>query len=249
MQTKHGIRCLQIETTLAVLGDAGRSFINMLARPNDGGGTTLVLAEGDDLDAVPESHLDVLTDSIRIAFRDPASYFADVARRTTIPNLQRYLSSFVADGRWSLLLAETYMMKRDTIAAFQWFHPEHCVCMFGTRDSDCDDSRFSSFYDHMSLAHWASIGFAGGIVPCADQQLIDDWGTPSTNSRFPADSTTVFGNSSCGDMMICNSSGDAGYLSHENGASYVVGSFAEMLDWVFGELMQNRTPEFDYSRC
>ena len=209
----------------------------------------MVLAEGDDLDAVPESHLDLVTDSVRNAFRDPQSYFAELAGKTTIPNLQRYLSRFVADGRWSLLLAETYMMDRDIIAAFHWFHPKQHPCMLGIRDSDCDDNRFSTFYDHLSLAYWDSIGCAGGIVPYPKQNFVDDWGAPSPNRRFPPDSTTVFGNSSCGDMMICNSSGDTGYLSHENGASYVVGSFPEMLDWIFGELMQNRTPEFDYSRC
>lgn len=221
----------------------------MLTRPNDGGGTTLILAEGDDLDALPESHHDIVTDSIRTAFRDPASYFAEIASRTAVPNLQRYLSNFVAGGRWSLLFAETFMMDRDTVAAFQWFHPDQYACMLGTRTADCDDNRFTSFYDDLSLAHWDSIGFAGGIVPYRNQISVDDYGTPSTNPTFPAYSTTVFGNSSCGDMMVCNSSGDCGYLSHENGASYVVGSFPEMLDWVFGELLQNRTPEFDYSRC
>lgn len=59
----------------------------------------------------------------------------------------------------------------------------------------------------------------------------------------------MFGNSSCGDVIVCKLSGDAGYLSHDNGASCVIGSITEMLDWVFGELIQCRTPEFDYARC
>ena len=223
--------------------------IQMLTQPNDGGGTTLVLSGSDDLASVPDSHRDIITDSVRDAFRDPAAYFSEVASRITIPSLSNYLANFVADGRWTLLLAETYMMDRATIAAFQWFHPAQYACMFGTPTADCDDSRFSSFYGHLSFAHWDSIGFAGGIIPYRKQKLVADWGTPSANRRFPADATTIFGNSSCGDMMVCNSSGDAGYLSHENGASYVVGSYSEMLDWIFGELIQNRTPEFDYSRC
>ncbi|QEG43426.1 hypothetical protein UC8_54750 [Roseimaritima ulvae] len=49
-------------------------------------------------------------------------------------------------------------------------------------------------------------------------------------------------------MMICNSAGDAGFWSHENGASYVVGTFSEMLDWLFGLLRENQTPVFDYAR-
>lgn len=221
----------------------------MLTRPNDGGGTTLVLALGDDLDTVPDSHCDIISDSVRDAFPDPASYFSAVANRTQIPNLKRYLDRFVSGGTWSLLLADTYMMDRDTVAAFQWFHADQYACMFGPSTADCDDNRFESLHDDISHVHWDSIGFAGGIVPFRNQITVDDYGAPSTNPIFPADSTTVFGNSSCGDMMVCNPSGDAGYLSHENGASYVVGSFLEMLDWCFGELMKNRTPEFDYSRC
>ncbi|WP_442510524.1 hypothetical protein SH528x_002149 [Novipirellula sp. SH528] len=221
----------------------------MMTRPNDGGGTTLVLADGDDLASVPDSHRDIITDSVRDAFRDPAAYFSEIASRTAIPSLRNYLANFVADGRWTLLLADTYMMERATIAAFQWFHPAQYACMLIAPTADCDDDRFTSFYDCLSMAHWDSIGFAGGIVPYCNQISVDDYGTPSTNPTFPADATRVFGNSSCGDMMICNSSGDAGYLSHESGASHVVGSFSEMLDWIFGELIQNQTPEFDYSRC
>lgn len=220
-----------------------------MTRPNAGGGTTLVLADGDDLASVPDSHRDIITDSVRDAFRDPSAYFSEIASQATIPNLRNYLTNFVADGRWTLLLADTYMMDRATIAAFQWVHPAQYACMLGTPSADCGDGRFASFYELLSMAHWDSIGFAGGIVPYRDQMSVDDYGTPSTNPIFPADATTVFGNSACGHMMVCNSSGDAGYLSHENGASYVVGSFSEMLDWIFGELIQNRTPEFDYSRC
>ncbi|MEI8384189.1 MAG: hypothetical protein WCJ09_29035 [Planctomycetota bacterium] len=216
--------------------------------PNDGGGTTLVLAGGDDLSAVPESHRDIISDAVRDAFRDPVAHFSEIATRTTIPNLRNYLSNFIASGRWALLLADTYMMDRATIAAFQWVHPGQHPCMLGLPVPDCDDDRFAPFYGCLSMAHWDSIGFAGGIVSYRKQIPIAAYGTSSTNPTFPADTSTVFGNSSCGDMMVCNSSGDAGYLSHENGASYVIGTLPEMLDWIFGELLQGRTPEFDYSR-
>lgn len=43
----------------------------MLIRPNDYRGTTLILATGDDLDAVPDSHRDLVTAAIRHVFADP----------------------------------------------------------------------------------------------------------------------------------------------------------------------------------
>ena len=238
-----------MDAQLPVPADPRRYPDDMQARPNDGGGTTLGLANGDDLDEVPDSHQDLLTDSIRQAFRDPVSCFSAIAKQTQIPSLDHYLGRFVADGNWLLLLADTYMMDRETIAGFQWFHADQCPCMFGLSTADCDDDRFASLYDHISMVHWDSIGFAGGILPFAKHITVEAYGATSSNAVFPSDSTVVFGNSSCGDMMVCNNSGDAGYLSHETGASYVVGSFPEMLDWIFGELLENRMPEFDYSRC
>ncbi len=217
----------------------------MLSRLNEAGGTTLVLAEGDDLSSVPTSHRDLINNSIRQAFCDPMQYFATIAERIQIASLQRYLGRFVADGNWSLVLADTYMVERATIAAFQWFHADQRSCMFGLPTGDCDDVRFAPIYELFSLVHWESVGFGGGIVPYRDHLAVADYSAASINPAFPADSTTVFGTSACGDMMVCNASGDAGYLSHDQGTSYVVGSLSEMLDWVFGELIRGRTPEMD----
>lgn len=221
----------------------------MITRPNDGGGTTLVLAEGDDLDSVPESHVDILTDPIRRAFGAPTSYFGEVAKRTPITNLRGYLSNFVTDGRWTLLLADTYMMDRDTIGAFQWLHPDQHACMITPADAPCSDRRFSPIYDDIALLHWDSIAHSGGILPFHQHISLADYGAHSTNPAFPVDSTHVFGSSACGDMMIYDSEGNAGYLSHENGTSYATGTVSEMVDWVCGKLTKNQTPEFDYSRC
>jgi hypothetical protein len=108
---------------------------------------------------------------------------------------------------------------------------------------------FASFYKDIALAHWGAIGHAGGIFHASEHIPLSVYGVPSTNPVFPVSSSTIFATSPCGDMMIYNSKGDAGFLSHETGMSYVMGSIPDMLDWVFGQLMQDRLPEFDYSRC
>ena len=220
----------------------------MMTIPNDAFGTTLLLSKGDDLDDVPESHQDMITESIKKAFQDPVAHFSERAARTTIPNLQRYLNNGISGDNWLLLLADANLMERSTIAGFQWFHPDQRQCIFGLPDKPCTDKRFSLFCDDFQFAHWDQVGWSGGIFSHSKDTTIDQFNAPSTNPIFPADSTIVFGNSSCGDMMVVNESGQAGYLSHEDGASYVIGSLPEMLDWVFGELLQNREPEFDYSR-
>ncbi len=222
---------------------------DMLKRPNSCGGTTLILAEGDDLDAVPDSHRDIVTAAIRNAFVDPASHFRQIAARTSLQNLRDYIAAFVDQGKWSLILADTYMMKRATIAAFQWFHPSMYGCMFAPATTSPTDPQFAPLYADVAMAHWDSIGCAGGILPAHEHIPLSVYGAPSTNLVFPVDSSTVFATSPCGDMMIYNRHGDAGYLSHETGGSYVVGSVPEMLEWVFGQLMHDQLPEFDYSRC
>jgi hypothetical protein len=221
----------------------------MLKRPNDCGGTTLILTDGDNLDAVPDSHRDIVTDAMRDAFADPLSHFRQIAARTPLHNLREYLTAFVEQGSWVLILADTYMMKRATLGAFQWCHPSMYGCMFAPASSDPVDPRFASLYAHVGWVHWDSIGHAGGILPAHEHIPLSDYGAPSTNPIFPVDSSTVFATSPCGDMMIYNTHGNAGYLSHETGASYVVGTFSEMLEWVFGQLMRGQLPEFDYSRC
>lgn len=209
----------------------------------------MILAEGDDLDAVPDSHGDIVTEAIRNAFLDPRSYFRQIAGRTSLRNLRDYIIAFVDHGNWSLIIADTYMMERATIGAFQWFHPSIYGCMFAPATSKPDDPRFAPLYADIAMAHWNRVGYAGGILPSHEHMPLSVYGASSTNPKFPIDSSTVFATSPCGDMMIYNKDGEAGFLSHESGDSYVVGTVPEMLDWVFGELMQGQLPEFDYSRC
>lgn len=221
----------------------------MLIRPNDYRGTTLILATGDDLDAVPDSHRDLVTAAIRDAFADPKSHFGQIAAKTSLRNLRDYLSTFIDEGNWALILADIYMRQRATISAFQWSHPSMSGCLFAPASSAPVDSRFAALYTDFDLVHWSAIGYSGGILPAHEHIPLPVYGCSSTNARFPAESSTVFATSPGGDAMIYNSQGDAGYLSHETGDSYVIGTIPEMLDWVFGKLMHDQLPEFDYSHC
>lgn len=233
----------------------------MKSQNNDGGGVTFILTESDSLDAVPESHRDIVTQGIREAFSDPRAYFRAIAERTSLPNLRAYLQKFVDTGKWMLVLADNYLMDRETVGAFRWFHANQHPSLIapGSRNPwharhDARSAQstqhvgFSQLYDDIAFVHWDSIGFSGGIRAANRHIPLAGYVRDSHNPLFPQKSTTIFGNSSCGDMLVHNSHGQAGYLSHENGAAYVIGTIPETLDWIFGELIENRTPEFDYSR-
>ncbi|HEY0980531.1 hypothetical protein, partial [Schlesneria sp.] len=87
----------------------------MKLQKNDGGGTSVILGEGDLLSTVPESHADILTPEIQAVFENPAHFFKEIARRTPIANLCRYLDEMTSGGEWHLVLADTYMPVRQTI--------------------------------------------------------------------------------------------------------------------------------------
>ncbi len=57
--------------------------------------------------------------------------------------------------------------------------------------------------------------------------------------------TFIFGWSLCGNMLIYTTSGRAGWLCHENGRIHLLGTIKDTIQWVYGELLANRCPEFD----
>lgn len=216
----------------------------MQSHNNDGGGVTIALRDGDDLDAVPQTHRGLVTETIRNAFRNPRNYFHTIAERTIVPNLARYLKKFVESGRWQLILADTYMMRRETVAGFRWSHPDQHSSLLVPTARLPPHPELGVLYSDLEFVHWERIAFAGGLFAPPRLTTLRDYGLQSTSPLFPLESTTVFGNTSCGDVLVYNSQGQAGLISHENGACHKLGSVRDALGWVFAELAANRMPEF-----
>ena len=77
---------------------------------------------------------------------------------------------------------------------------------------------------------------------------LKNYGAPCRNKSFPVNQTRIWGNTSGGDMLIFSEAGKTGFLSHENGTAYELGSVERGIEFVFSELLKGRTPEFDYGR-
>lgn len=219
---------------------------------NQGGGTTIFLEPGDSLDSVPESHRDIITNEIRDAFTDPHQYFLSIANRATIQRFRDYVTKVATDGQWRLVLADTYMMQRETVGAFLWTAEGVRGTMIApgpaTFDSrDCHPD-FVPLYSLVQLVHWEQVAFSGGLLPPSRQHLLLDAGGYPESKVFQAESTTIFGRTSCGDLLVHDSQGTAGLFSHENGSAQVLGTIAEALEWVFGELLSGREPNLDPNR-
>ena len=107
---------------------------------------------------------------------------------------------------------------------------------------------FARYYSLVNLVHWDSFGCAGGLAGYGGHVPLSAMGGHCRNKSFRKDETFTFGSTAGGDMLIYTLSGEGGFLSHENGQAYSLGSVEESLAYIFGELLERRTPEFDYAR-
>ena len=220
----------------------------MMKRTNDLGGTTWILADSDVLDDLPPSHRDIVSDSLRAAYSDPRRFVRIIAEQTSIRTLRDYLINFAEAGHCSLVVADYFNPRRSTFGALQWTHQCQHYCFIAPAVSQLEEGPLAPFYSLLHLVHWDHVGHAGGLLPLDEHITLRQYADASSNPTFPLESSQVFGISSCGDAMLYNSAGEAGYFSHEDGSSYVIGSFVDMVNWVFGKLLRGESPEFDYSQ-
>jgi hypothetical protein len=85
---------------------------------NEIGGTSIFITRHDDLNLVPETHRDLLTPQVVEIFRDPHSHFANIARKTPIASMQKWLDAMLS-GVCFLNLHTTFEPHWRE-AAFSW---------------------------------------------------------------------------------------------------------------------------------
>ncbi len=227
---------------------------------NQACGTTVELGRHDDLDSVPESHRDMITPSVRQVFEDPPTWFRQLAARSTILPLSQWLETLVDDGHWRLLLHEGYMYERMTLVAFYWQSrtvywqsrtvQSAMISLAREALSPRIPQGFRHYYSLVDKVHWEMFGCSGGLLGSQDQIPLAAFSMPRPKRKgFDSKKCVVWGNSACGDMLIYNEAGKAAFLSHENSKVQSLGTIEEAIGWVFQQLLENRTPEFDYSRA
>ncbi|MDX1943786.1 MAG: hypothetical protein SFU86_00140 [Pirellulaceae bacterium] len=220
--------------------------------PNQAGGQTVELSTGDDLDEVPESHRDLVSDTLRQAFADPPTWFREIAERSTIPELSQWLTALIANAQWRLLLHEGFMYDRSTLAAFCWHSTtvtSAMVSLPATYLSPRLPEGLRGFHSLVDSVHWDAFGYAGGVLGSQSHIPLTAFDSRPKKKGFNPQQCVVWGNSSCGDLLIYTQAGKAGFLSHESGKVQSLGTIDEAIRWVFQQLLANQTPEFDYSKA
>lgn len=221
----------------------------MKIRENEAFGTTVIVDEGESLDAVPDSHREMVDPTIVRIFANPRKWVRDTASRCRSENMRRWLDFMAADGRCKLLLEEARMMDRITRAGlFLWSDKVRCAIVTPPVQPSLPNriEAFSRYYSLIDVLDWERLGSSGGVFGSRQHVPLPDYWTGDLECGTSLDELRVWGSSDSGDMLVHATDRRAGWLSHESGRIHWLGDIDDAIDWVFGELMANRTPAFDY---
>jgi hypothetical protein len=215
---------------------------------NSAGGTTVELQRDDWLDTVPASHAHLLTPALRAAFADPQSTFRGIADRTRYLSMAQWLRALLTEDRWALHLCQGEPSEW-TFAGFVWESDKVQSALIGL-PCNCDLSLYPtelrSYYELVGPIHWSVFGHAGGLDQPGSLLPITQFPYEFSGAPIEPSRTFVCGWSLYGDMLIFTSDGRGGWLCHETGHIHLIGSIAQMLEWVYAELLGNRCPIYDH---
>jgi hypothetical protein len=247
------------------------SWISRRTRPagcpckNEAGGVSVYLVNGDDLNEVPDSHRTSITPVIREVFVDPPAFCRRIADRTPFPHMATWLRALAEEEIWALGLHHS---SRDewTAAGFTFWSDE----VFGAEITPSDGSdtpglppTLRGYYSLVDRVSWMPFGCSGGLSGRAGHDPLTTFGglsgraghVPLTTfdemyhgrrAGVEPEKTFVFGSSSGGDLLLYTADDRGGWLCHENGWVHLLGTIRETIDWVYAELLANRSPDFDY---
>ena len=214
---------------------------------NEGGGTSVLLVEGDDLASVPDSHMHLLSPQLRDAFRDPVSRFRDIAERCPFPEMARWLNALIDDPFWILELNQGDP-QQFTSAGFYWLSET-------VRSASIDlpsDARYdyppalADYYSLVGRVDWTGFGCAGGLDGAGRHTPLRTFPYKYHGAEVNPDDVFVWGWSPCGDMIIWSKDGRGGWMSHETGHIHMLGTIEDLINWLFAKLVADECPEYDY---
>jgi hypothetical protein len=222
----------------------------MPTEENEAGGLSVFVFVGDELREVPESHRGLITPALAKVFKHPSAYFLDVARRCPFPKMSAWIRGLVDDGAWALALHRS--LRDDWNAAgFCWWSDAVASAEISppARLRSCNLlPALAKYYRLVDSVSWMPFGCAGSLYGRAGHDPLTTFHEMYHGRRAGLDpeATYVFGSSSGGDKLIYTEDNRAGWMSVESGRICFLGTIAETLDWVYGELLAKRTPNLDY---
>lgn len=215
---------------------------------------TLILVQGDPVDAIPESHRAMLTEAARALFADPPAYFTRLAALCPFPQMACWLTAVAADQRGELHLIPRYPGGKFGSCGY-YTQPigMHSVLYFPPLPSDDYDlgaapADLQAYYRLVSTLRWGYPGHGGmkdvfGLMPL---ELSDEFSAEATGLDGAA--TLDWGSTAAGEAFWYTDAGRAGLLRWEGLMVKPLGSIADAIDWIFGLLIAGQAPTFPMGR-
>lgn len=208
------------------------------------GGVNIDLRDGDSLEAVPDTHVQLLSGEVRQVFRDPVAHLKEVAARCVFPSLQEWLLALAAEGNWTLRLFSDAPFW--DAAGIVW--ESHLVRgalirpAIETPSTHIYPNELVAYFSCVDRVDWNGLGAAGSIFGCESPQSLSTICRSVADETIDPSTTFLFGNSPCGDYMIWTSDGRGGWIEIANKQTHILGSVADMINWAYSELCLNRPP-------
>lgn len=213
-------------------------------------GTCCFLAPGEDPGKLPPKHRELLTPALLRAFADPAGYFGAIADRCGFPNMAAWLRKLI-QGEWELALHRTGPPVGDdwTAAGILFRTPAVCGAEIeppAARVSKRLPAALQQYFALVGAVSWEEFGVSGGLDGPTDHESLTEFGYGGPYAEVDPRRTFAFGRSICGDSLIYTKDGRAGWWCHGDDTIRLVGTIEELIEWIYGELLAKRHPEYHY---
>lgn len=210
------------------------------------GGTLVTLRKGDSLKSVPRSHRKLVTAEIETWWADPLGAVRRVADSAVTPNMAEWFRRMADAGSWRL---ELHKASYGEMRAGYWLSsPDIRGAEVGPPAAQPAvkhlPTGLADYYRLVEYVDWMGFGAAGGLDGPDGHPSLAGFGYDYHGAEIEPARTFVFGYSPCGDMIVYTADGRGGWLGHENGEVRLLGSVLDTLDWVYGELLADRCPDY-----
>ena len=213
------------------------------------GGTSITLETGDPISSMPTAFRSALPPRLEDAFKDPKQFLGSIANSTACGPFRSFLHGCIEQDRYELVVVDPNFPFPITISALKvianggkecFLHPQECGAYAG---------KLPEVFSHIKWINWGGLGCSGELLAENSWLKLTDFVPNCKHLAFSDTNTKVFASSPCGDLMACNTHGQAGFVNHETANAYEFGTLSEMVDWIFDGLQTGRSLEFDGERC
>ncbi len=220
---------------------------DLVCYPSEGGGTCFLLTPGDRLTELPRFHRSLIGPAEDALHADMSGYLARLADRCPFSNMARWLRA----SRPPLLsIEECHWDRRVGRVGLSLGGDDIGSAVIGlpaTFAPTWHPHGLTDFYRLVGFVDWTGMALAGKLDTAAAAHPLSDFSYLDVSAALEPTRTWVVGSSLCGDMLVVSDDDRAGWVCHESGRVRPLGTSADLIEWVFGELLANRTPEYDHA--